>query len=145
MTSSRPYLLRALYEWIVDNDHVPYIVVDAQQPGVVVPPEHVKDGQITLNIAPHAVQGLSLGNAEVRFSARFSGRAFTVTAPVQAVLAIYDRETGQGMGFPPETMPGEVAGGVESLAPEGGEGAEPGPEETPPTPPRRGGHLRRVK
>ncbi|MGC8731626.1 MAG: stringent starvation protein B, partial [Halothiobacillaceae bacterium] len=75
MTSSRPYLLRALYEWIVDNDHIPYIVVDARQPGVVVPPEHVKDGQITLNIAPHAVQGLSLGNAEVRFSARFGGRA----------------------------------------------------------------------
>lgn len=141
MTSSRPYLLRALYEWIVDNDHIPYIVVDARQPGVVVPPEHVKDGQITLNIAPHAVQGLSLGNAEVRFSARFSGRAFTVSAPVQAVLAIYDRETGQGMGFPPETMPGEVLGDVPAAD---GEGA-PGPEETPPSPPRRGGHLRRVK
>ncbi|MGD9708314.1 MAG: ClpXP protease specificity-enhancing factor [Halothiobacillaceae bacterium] len=142
MTSSRPYLLRALYEWIVDNDHIPYIVVDARQPGVVVPPEHVKDGQITLNIAPHAVQGLSLGNAEVRFSARFSGRAFTVSAPVQAVLAIYDRETGQGMGFPPETMPGEVAGALEGEVPAAG---VPGPEETPPTPPRRGGHLRRVK
>ncbi len=142
MTSSRPYLLRALYEWIVDNDHIPYIVVDARQPGVVVPPEHVKDGQITLNIAPHAVQGLSLGNAEVRFSARFSGRAFTVSAPVQAVLAIYDRETGQGMGFPPETMPGEVAGALEGEVPAA---VVPGPEETPPTPPRRGSHLRRVK
>lgn len=148
MTSSRPYLLRALYEWIVDNDHIPYIVVDAQQPGVVVPPEHVKDGQITLNVAPHAVQGLSLGNAEVRFSARFSGRAFTVTAPVQAVLAIYDRETGQGMGFPPETMPGEVSGASDGEEPDtsaASDVAEPGPEETPPTPPRRGGHLRRVK
>ncbi|MEW5972384.1 MAG: ClpXP protease specificity-enhancing factor [Pseudomonadota bacterium] len=145
MTSSRPYLLRALYEWIVDNDHIPYIVVDARQPGVVVPPEHVKDGQITLNIAPHAVQGLSLGNAEVRFSARFSGRAFTVSAPVQAVLAIYDRETGQGMGFPPETMPGEVAGESAGDVPAAGGAGAPGPEETPPTPPRRGGHLRRVK
>lgn len=142
MTSSRPYLLRALYEWIVDNDHIPYIVVDARMPGVVVPPEHVKDGQITLNIAPHAVQGLSLGNAEVRFSARFGGRAFTVRAPVQAVLAIYDRETGQGMGFPPETMPGEMVG--ESAGDHPAVGV-PGPEETPPTPPRRGGHLRRVK
>ncbi|MEW6765987.1 MAG: ClpXP protease specificity-enhancing factor [Pseudomonadota bacterium] len=143
MTSSRPYLLRALYEWIVDNDHVPYIVVDAQQPGVVVPPEHVKDGQITLNIAPGAVQGLTLGNAEVRFSARFGGRAWTIVAPTQSVLAIYDRETGQGMGFPPETMPGETAGS-------GGEGkAQPQveslPDEEPPTPPRRGSHLRRVK
>ncbi|MGK0673664.1 MAG: ClpXP protease specificity-enhancing factor [Halothiobacillaceae bacterium] len=142
MTSSRPYLLRALYEWIVDNDHIPYIVLDARMPGVVVPPEHVKDGQITLNIAPHAVQGLSLGNAEVRFSARFGGRAFTVSAPVQAVLAIYDRETGQGMGFPPETIPGEMGG--ESMG-EHPVADLPGPEETPPTPPRRGGHLRRVK
>lgn len=140
MTSSRPYLLRALYEWIVDNDHIPYIVVDARVPGVVVPPEHVKDGQITLNIAPHAVQGLSLGNAEVRFSARFSGRAFTVIAPVQAVLAIYDRETGQGMGFPPETMPGELGEGADGV----GEG-HAGPEPEQPPPPRRGGHLRRVK
>lgn len=136
MTSSRPYLLRALYEWIVDNDHVPYIVVDAQQPGVVVPPEHVKDGQIVLNIAPQAVQGLSLGNAEVRFSARFSGRGWTITAPIQAVLAIYDRETGQGMGFPPETMPGELPAESISEAPE---------DEPEPTPPPRGSHLRRVK
>lgn len=145
MTSSRPYLLRALYEWIVDNGHVPYIVVDARVPGVVVPPEHVKDGQIVLNIAPHAVQGLSLGNAEVRFSARFSGRAFTVIAPVQAVLAIYDRETGQGMGFPPEGIPGEAEEGMTAEASSVDEGAEPGPGPEEPTPPRRGGHLRRIK
>jgi len=140
MTSSRPYLLRALYEWTVDNDHVPYIVVDAMQPGVVVPPEHVKDGQIVLNIAPHAVQGLSLGNAELRFSARFGGRGWTITVPIQAVLAIYDRETGQGMGFPPETMPGELpadAGGA-------GEGY-PDDDQPAPTSPPRGSHLRRVK
>ncbi len=142
MTSSRPYLLRALYEWIVDNDHVPYIVVDAQQPGVVVPPEHVKDGQITLNIAPGAVQGLSLGNAEVRFSARFGGRAWTIVVPTQAVLAVYDRETGQGMGFPPETMPGEASGGAE---PAQGMPSETPPDQEPPTPPRRGAHLRRIK
>ncbi len=145
MTSSRPYLLRALYEWIVDNDHIPYIVVDAGQAGVVVPPEHVKDGQIVLNIAPGAVQGLNLGNAELRFSARFGGRGMTVVAPIQAVLAIYDRETGQGMGFPPETMPGEVpeagsGGAPVALAPVSGSGHEPeGP------PPRRGSHLRVVK
>lgn len=140
MTSSRPYLLRALYEWIVDNGHVPYIVVDARQAGVVVPPEYVKDGQITLNISPQAVQGLSLGNAEVRFSARFGGRVFTVLVPVQAVLAIYDRETGQGMGFPPESMPGEFHAGGEASH------AQEAPDiEPPPTPPRRGGHLRRVK
>lgn len=148
MTSSRPYLLRALYEWIVDNDHVPYVVVDAEQPGVVVPPEHIKDGQIILNIAPGAVQGLNLGNSEVRFSARFGGRGMTVVAPIQAVLAIYDRETGQGMGFPPETMPGEVPDAASDeapvvLAPVGDSGHEP--DDTPPTPPRRGSHLRVVK
>ncbi len=141
MTSSRPYLLRALYEWIVDNGHIPYIVVDARQPGVVVPPEHVKDGQITLNIAPHAVQGLSLGNAEVRFSARFGGRAFTVSLPVQAVQAIFDKETGQGMGFPPGTMPGETGSEVEMEGPPAG----PEPEDTPPSPPPRGARLRRIK
>ncbi|MEW6445046.1 MAG: ClpXP protease specificity-enhancing factor [Pseudomonadota bacterium] len=143
MTSSRPYLLRALYEWIVDNDHIPYIVIDAQQPGVVAPPEHVKDGQITLNIAPNAVQALSLGNAEVRFSARFGGRAWTIVAPTQAVLAIYDRETGQGMGFPPETMPGEVAGARGEMAASPAAG-EPSGDDEPPSP-RRGSHLRRVK
>ena len=165
MTSSRPYLLRALYEWIVDNEHIPYIVVDATMPGVAVPPEHVKDGQITLNIAPHAVQSLTLGNADVRFSARFSGRPWMITIPVLAILAIYDRDTGQGMGFPPGTMPGETADDADNdtesrasrppslrAVPSDGERKRTSVEadgDTPPPPddepPVRGGHLRRIK
>ncbi len=166
MTSSRPYLLRALYEWIVDNEHIPYIVVDATMPGVVAPPEHVKDGQITLNIAPHAVQSLSLGNADVRFSARFSGRPWMITIPVMAILAIYDRDTGQGMGFPPGTMPGETGDDADNdtatrasrppalrAVPSEGERktqsveSNDEDESTPPDdePPVRGVHLRRIK
>ncbi len=165
MTSSRPYLLRALYEWIVDNEHIPYIVVDATMPGVAVPPEHVKDGQITLNIAPHAVQSLTLGNADVRFSARFSGRPWMITIPTQAILAIYDRDTGQGMGFPPGGMPGESADdagneaetrasrppSLRAVPSEGERKSQPvelqDDEPTPPDapPPVRGGHLRRIK
>jgi len=167
VTSSRPYLLRALYEWIVDNEHIPYIVVDATIPGVIAPPEHIKDGQITLNIAPHAVQSLSLGNADVRFSARFSGRPWMITIPSQAILAIYDRDTGQGMGFPPGTMPGETGDDADNdietrssrppalrAVPSEGERKERKPqpaeaddEPTPPDdePPARGGHLRRIK
>jgi stringent starvation protein B len=166
VTSSRPYLLRALYEWIVDNEHIPYIVVDATVHGVVAPPEHIKDGQITLNIAPHAVQSLSLGNADVCFSARFSGRPWMITIPVMAVLAIYDRDTGQGMGFPPGTMPGETGDDADNdtatrasrppslrAVPSEGERkaqrVEPNDEDetTPPDdePPVRGGHLRRIK
>jgi stringent starvation protein B len=166
VTSSRPYLLRALYEWIVDNEHIPYIVVDATMPGVVAPPEHVKDGQITLNIAPHAVQSLSLGNADVRFSARFSGRPWMITIPVMAILAIYDRDTGQGMGFPPGTMPGETGDDADNdtatrasrppalrAVPSEGERktqsveSNDEDESTPPDdePPVRGVHLRRIK
>ncbi|MEW5839218.1 MAG: ClpXP protease specificity-enhancing factor [Pseudomonadota bacterium] len=162
MTSSRPYILRALYEWIVDNEHIPYIVVDATVPGVAVPQEHVKNGQITLNIAPHAVHSLSLGNADIRFSARFSGRPWVITIPTQAVLAIYDRDTGQGMGFPPGQMPGETGDNADNqieqragrppalraVPSEGRKSEAEGEDEEPPpddTPPARGGHLRRIK
>ena len=100
MTSSRPYLLRAVYEWIADNDLTPQIVVDAQRDRVQVPSAYVREGKIVLNISPAAVHGLSLGNEWVEFSARFGGRAFDVTVPVDAVLAIMARENGTGMSFP---------------------------------------------
>ena len=100
MTSSRPYLIRAVYEWIADNDLTPQIVVDARQEQVRVPTVHVREGRIVLNIAPAAVRGLRLGNEWVEFSARFDGRTFDVIVPVHAVLAIMARENGTGMSFP---------------------------------------------
>ena len=100
MTSSRPYLLRAVYEWIADNDLTPQIVVDAQQDRVRVPTACVREGKIVLNISPTAVRGLSLGNEWVEFSARFGGAPFDVAVPVHAVLAIMARENGTGMSFP---------------------------------------------
>lgn len=99
MTSSRPYLIRALYEWIVDNDMTPYIVVDASAEGLRVPTQYVKDGQIVLNISPRAVDKLQLSNSEIAFSARFGGAALNVWVPPKAVLAIYARENGEGMMF----------------------------------------------
>ena len=100
MTSSRPYLLRAVYEWIADNGLTPQIVVDAQQDRVRVPTAYVREGKIVLNICPTAVRGLSLGNDWVEFSARFGGTPFDVAVPVHAVLAIMARENGTGMSFP---------------------------------------------
>ena len=100
MTSSRPYLLRAVYEWIADNGLTPQIVVDAQQERVRVPTAYVREGKIVLNVSANAVRGLSLGNEWVEFSARFGGTPFDVAVPVRAVLAIMARENGTGMSFP---------------------------------------------
>jgi stringent starvation protein B len=119
MTSHRPYLLRALYEWISDNDMTPHLLVDAGQPGVQVPSHTIKDGKVVLNIAARAVATLELGNDAVRFTARFGGVSHPVHVPVSAVLAIY-------AGDEPPTPP-----------------SDPGGDE--PAPPKRGGHLRIVK
>ena len=100
MTSHRPYLLRALSEWIADNDMTPHLLVDATQPGVQVPPNAVKEGKVVLNIAERAVVRLQIDNASVSFSARFGGVSYPVMVPISAVLAIYARETGQGMALP---------------------------------------------
>ncbi len=103
MTSSRPYMVRALYEWIVDNECTPYILVNAYADGVEVPQEHVKDGQIVLNISPFAIQDLSLGNEYIDFEGRFAGIPKRVTVPQHAVMGIYAKENGQGMMFDPES------------------------------------------
>lgn len=95
MTSSRPYLLRALYEWLADNQQTPQILVNAEIPGVKVPPHAVKEGKITLNISMTAVRELELGDDAVSFSARFGGTPFAVYVPVSAVLAIFSRENTQ--------------------------------------------------
>lgn len=106
MTSSKPYLIRALYEWIVENNLTPYLVVQAKMDGVSVPQQFVnKDGQIVLNIAPRAVSSLDLGNQAISFNARFSGIATDIYVPCLAVLGIYARENGQGMMFEPDKQP----------------------------------------
>ena len=102
MTSSKPYLLRALYEWILDNDTTPYILVDASQEGVKIPPGIANDGKVVLNLAPQAIQNLDMTNEHVAFSARFSGVAEDIFCPMASLLAIYARENGEGMMFPAE-------------------------------------------
>jgi stringent starvation protein B len=102
MTSMRPYLLRALHEWILDNGLTPYVLVDANHEKVEVPSQYIENGRIILNITPMAVQGLTMDNDWISFSARFSGKAFSVFIPVAAVLAIYAKENGKGMFFQPE-------------------------------------------
>jgi stringent starvation protein B len=99
MTSSRPYLIRALYDWIIDNAMTPHLLVDAEFPGCEVPRQYVDEGRIVFNVNPSAVNALTLGNEYVMFDARFAGTPMTVTIPVMAVLAIYARENGRGMVF----------------------------------------------
>jgi len=121
VTPSRPYLLRALYDWLSDNDLTPHLVVDAGLEGVNVPDAYVQDGQITLNIAFGAVRDLQMDSAGVSFSARFGGVPMNVNVPIAAVLAIYARENGMGMGFGMEP-------GADMLA---AQGSRPEPPEPP--------------
>ena len=168
MSSHRPYLLRALVEWINDNGMTPHIMVDAGVPGVQVPASAVKDERVVLNIAERAVMRLHIDNEAVSFTARFSGTSFPVHVPIAAVLAVYARETGQGMVLPeeagaparsaPAAEPGPTAGqtpagGVSPLAavPDATDSPDsPGPSDSPPdgpadpTPGKRP-HLRVVK
>lgn len=165
MTSHRPYLLRALYEWIADNGMTPHLLVDATRPEVRVPMSAVKDGRIVLNVADRAVSGLEMTNDLIRFSARFGGVSQSVSVPVGAVLAIYARETGQGMALPDEVsgenshgmggdvtasarptlsaVPSEAADDAAS-ATNGNDDDDPGDGPARPGP-RRGPHLRVVK
>ena len=102
MTSSRPYLLRSLNEWILENNMTPHIVVDAAKKDVIVPTEFVTSGKIVLNVSPGAVHGLTIDNDFICFSARFSGKAMDVIVPINAIMAIYAKENGQGMVFTDE-------------------------------------------
>ncbi len=102
MTSMRPYLLRALHEWIIDNSLTPYLLVNADHEQVAVPQQHVENGKIILNLSTMAVQSLIINDDGISFRARFSGRPFSVFVPTVAVLAIYARENGKGMFFQPE-------------------------------------------
>lgn len=102
MSSSRPFLVRALYEWILENDCTPYILVNAFLKGVEVPQEHVKDGQIILNISPSAVQNLLVHQDAIEFDGRFAGIPKRVLVPIGAVMGVYAKENGQGMIFEAE-------------------------------------------
>lgn len=104
MTPSKPYLIRAFFDWILDNDLTPHLLIDAEFPGTLVPEQHVQNGQIILNISPGAVQNLQLDNELISFSARFSGAPFAISFSPDAVLGIYANENGQGMLFEP-TVP----------------------------------------
>jgi len=119
-SSNKPYLFRAIYDWLLDNGATPYLLVDASQAGVDVPVEHVKDGQIVLNIDPNAVHHFVADNEAVSFSARFSGTARQIYVPMNAILAIYAQENGLGMAFPAvETEPGTSQNDVEPRSKEG--------------------------
>lgn len=105
MTSNRPYLLRAIHEWIIDNDLTPYLLVKADAPGVRVPQSAVKDNRVVLSVSSRAVARLEIGMDAVSFMARFSGVSHAIEVPMSAVLAIYAQENGQGMMFPEEDAP----------------------------------------
>ncbi|HEX7044801.1 MAG TPA: ClpXP protease specificity-enhancing factor SspB [Burkholderiales bacterium] len=128
MTPLKLYLVRAVYDWAVENGFTPHIIVDAGAPGVRVPAGAAQDGRVVLNVSPRAVQGLVLDEQGFAFSARFGGQPFGVECALAAVRAIYARENGQGVAFP-ET-----------------EETPPGPEpERPPPAPRKGPVLKRIK
>jgi len=164
-TSTRPYLIRALYEWCTDNGFTPYVAVLVDET-VQVPREYVKNGEIVLNISYDATSSLKLGNDFIEFKARFAGTAREIMVPVNRVIAIYARENGQGMAFPvpvagaaadeaaPASRPSpltsvpaaptEEAKVVQLVTPE--EGSRP-PEHEPPKPPSGGPRpaLKRIK
>lgn len=123
MTPSRPYLIRALYEWITDNGHTPYIIVAAETAGVVVPTRHIENGIITLNISQEATQNLRLGNDAVELQARFGEQIFHIYLPIPAITAIFAYETKQGMEFSElditnyEGETGEDGSGTKSIKP----------------------------
>lgn len=136
IVSTKPYFLRALYEWCVDQGFTPYIAVQVDA-RTLVPRQYVKDGQIVLNIGAEAVQNLHMGNDLITCQARFGGVAQSLSIPVANVAAIYARENGQGMAF----EVGEAAGEAVPKTEEGGADAtEPPPGDTPPRP-----HLTRIK
>ncbi|WNC68087.1 ClpXP protease specificity-enhancing factor [Thalassotalea nanhaiensis] len=112
MTSNKPYLIRAFYDWILDNDLTPYIAVDANYPQVMVPEQYIDEGQIVLNIAPASVGAISMAGDVIEFSARFGGKVQNLYVPFEAVGAIYTRENGVGSSFSVE-YPEEAEGIVE--------------------------------
>lgn len=148
MTSYRPYLLRALVEWINDNGMTPHILVDAGVSGVRVPPGVVREGKVVLNIAERAVVGLHMDNEWIGFTARFGGVSQSVSVPLGAVLAVYARETGQGMVLPEEVADASRPAGAPACVAEDADTPAPPPDDDGPDSPAPAGrrpHLRVVK
>ena len=121
LTATRPYLARAIYEWICDNNLTPHLLVDATQPNTMVPEQFIQDGQIVLNIAPHAVHQFNMGNDTITFSARFGGVSRDIYVPLNAIVGIYARENGQGLFFDPSEyadikIPGDTLKSAETSA-----------------------------
>ncbi|WP_462381532.1 ClpXP protease specificity-enhancing factor [Pseudomonas sp. Marseille-QA0892] len=137
MTSSRPYLVRALYEWIVDNECTPHLLVNAEYPNVQVPSGYASEGQIVLNVSPTAVRHLSLDNNAVSFEGRFGGVAHNLFIPAGAIMAIYARENGQGMVFEAEPSGPESATDVDRKSPPAPSDPGPGGGDEPPRPGKR--------
>jgi len=139
MTSNRPYLLRALYDWICDNHLTPYLLVDASGDDLSIPYDFVEDNKIVLNLSPSAVRDLDLSNDYINFKARFSGKSMNVYFPVGAVLAIYANENGYGMFFQEDQQ--KVAVDKESVS-----NSEPvKKEEKKEEKKKKGSHLKIVK
>ncbi len=150
MTSSQPYLIRGIYEWIVDNNLTPYLMVDATRQGAIVPEDYLDEqGRIILNISPSATSELLMTNEEVTFNARFSGQAIGIVVPTHCVKAIYARENGQGMMFNEEAGDPSVDGSagkkrallesVSSPDTSNGNAGQSTPEKKPPQDDGKGG------
>jgi stringent starvation protein B len=145
MTSNRPYLLRAIYDWISDNGLTPYVLVDAAQPGVKVPTHVIKNGQVVLNLAMRAVANLDLGNDRISFQARFSGVSQSISIPIASVLALYAQENGQGMMFPAEDGEADNMTSANIDSPSESEPEPPTTGDDDNRPKRGAPHLRVVK
>ncbi|MFT5351870.1 MAG: stringent starvation protein B [Gammaproteobacteria bacterium] len=133
MTSNKPYLLRALNEWILDNGQTPHIIVDVNAEGMAVPEQAISDGKLVLNVAPQATRHLEMSNEAITFQARFSGKSYDIYLPIDAVMAIYARENGQGMMFA-STKDDEQSGTLEK-----------NPDSTSINKPLPGSHLKLIK
>ena len=141
MVSTKPYLLRAMYEWCVDQGFTPYLTVQVDQ-HTRVPSAYVREGQIVLNVGPEATHQFMIDNKQVSFQARFNGVVHQIVMPVDNVMAIYARENGQGMAFEiPEELKNMPIGAV----PDSAKADTEPPDECPPPPPPRGSHLKVIK
>ncbi|MDR1063330.1 MAG: ClpXP protease specificity-enhancing factor [Azoarcus sp.] len=137
MVSTKPYLIRAIHEWCIDQGFTPYLAVLVDE-HTRVPSGYVRDGQIVLNVAPEATHQLMMDNAQVTFQARFNGVPHHIVVPIDNIAAIYARENGQGMAFEPQ-----LQRGPEGTSPPGtGGGKQPPPDGHPPP---RGSHLKVIK
>lgn len=145
MASTKPYLIRAIHEWCTDEGFTPYLAVQVDA-RTRVPREFVRDGQIVLNLSVDATHQLQMGNDEITFQTRFNGASFPVLVPLDAVLAIYARENGQGMAFEASTEADSVSAGAVSVDVEA-DGAASAEQDAAKTelPAKRGGHLTRIK